>query len=110
MGSALEFGAEEELIDHFHGSVVRNCDVCQRNKSDLSAYPGVLQPLPIPDRICEDLLATTPLKLLELKMVKHNNRLVVFGLIQWSNGNEEDATWEKLEDIVVRFPEFVLDP
>ncbi|GJZ45547.1 retrotransposon-related protein [Tanacetum coccineum] len=27
---------------------VRSCDVCQRNKPDLSAYPGYLQPLPIP--------------------------------------------------------------
>nr|GFB42783.1 hypothetical protein [Tanacetum cinerariifolium] len=72
------------LVDHFHGSVVgghsrvhattkrlityfywkglrkmvkewvRNCDVCQRNKSDLSGYPGLLQPLPIPDKIWQD--------------------------------------------------------
>ncbi|GKA88059.1 putative mitochondrial protein [Tanacetum coccineum] len=27
--------------------VVRTYDVCQRNKSDLSAYPGLLQPLPV---------------------------------------------------------------
>ncbi|GJV02666.1 putative mitochondrial protein [Tanacetum coccineum] len=26
--------------------IVRTCDVCQRNKADLSAYPGLLQPLP----------------------------------------------------------------
>ncbi|GJS05538.1 retrotransposon-related protein [Tanacetum coccineum] len=30
---------------------VRSCDVCQRNKPDLSAYPGYLQPLPIPPTI-----------------------------------------------------------
>ncbi|GJY36862.1 retrotransposon-related protein [Tanacetum coccineum] len=34
---------------------VMTCDVCQRNKSDLSAYPGLLQPLPIPDKIWQDL-------------------------------------------------------
>ncbi|GJX05179.1 retrotransposable element Tf2 [Tanacetum coccineum] len=33
---------------------VRKCDVCQRNKSDLSAYPGLLQPLPIPQRILQE--------------------------------------------------------
>ncbi|GJT85576.1 retrotransposable element Tf2 [Tanacetum coccineum] len=61
---------------------------------------------------CDDegLLAATPLTLLERKIVKQNNMMVIYGLIQWSNGEIEDATWEKLEDIVSRFPEFVLDP
>ncbi|GKE91418.1 reverse transcriptase [Tanacetum coccineum] len=58
----------------------------------------------------EDLLAATPLKLLDKRMVKQNNKMVVFGLIQWSNGSEEDATWEKLEDLLARFLEFTLDP
>nr|GEW33417.1 gypsy/Ty3 retroelement polyprotein [Tanacetum cinerariifolium] len=30
------------------------------------------------------------------------NRMVIYGLIQWSKGSEEDATWEKLEEIVSR--------
>lgn len=30
---------------------VRECDTCQRQKPDLSAYPGLLQPLPIPTQI-----------------------------------------------------------
>ncbi|GKA83145.1 putative mitochondrial protein [Tanacetum coccineum] len=30
---------------------VKECDTCQRQKPDLSAYPGCLQPLPIPERI-----------------------------------------------------------
>ncbi|GJR88842.1 reverse transcriptase [Tanacetum coccineum] len=30
---------------------VRECDVCQREKPNLSAYPGLLQPLPIPEKI-----------------------------------------------------------
>lgn len=28
---------------------IQKCDICQKNKSDLAAYPGLLQPLPIPD-------------------------------------------------------------
>ncbi|KAH0650157.1 hypothetical protein KY284_030069 [Solanum tuberosum] len=28
---------------------IQKCDVCQRNKSNLAAYPGLLQPLPISD-------------------------------------------------------------
>nr|GEZ11258.1 integrase, catalytic core [Tanacetum cinerariifolium] len=31
------------------------CDVCQRSKADLAAYLGLLQPLPIPDRIWGDI-------------------------------------------------------
>lgn len=30
---------------------VRNCSTCQRNKPDLAAQPGLLQPLPIPNGI-----------------------------------------------------------
>ncbi|GKA27703.1 putative mitochondrial protein [Tanacetum coccineum] len=30
---------------------VRDCDICQRQKPDLSAYPGLIQPLPIPERV-----------------------------------------------------------
>lgn len=32
---------------------VRNCSICQRNKSDNAAYPGLLQPLPIPEAVWE---------------------------------------------------------
>lgn len=28
---------------------IQGCDICQKNKSDLTVYPGLLQPLPIPD-------------------------------------------------------------
>nr|GEU84074.1 putative mitochondrial protein [Tanacetum cinerariifolium] len=35
--------------------LVRECDVCQRSKADLAAYPGLLKPLPIPDRISSDI-------------------------------------------------------
>lgn len=34
---------------------VRECDVCQRCKPDLSAYPGLMQPLPIPVRVWSDI-------------------------------------------------------
>ena len=30
---------------------VRNCDTCQRSKPDLSAYPGLQQPLPVPNSV-----------------------------------------------------------
>jgi len=34
---------------------VRCCDVCQRCKGENVAYPGLLQPLPIPDKVWQDI-------------------------------------------------------
>ena len=34
---------------------VRNCSVCQKNKYDLAASPGLLQPLPIPAGVWESI-------------------------------------------------------
>ncbi|GKC12807.1 hypothetical protein Tco_1009589, partial [Tanacetum coccineum] len=36
---------------------------------------------------------------LDRKLAKQGNRVVVYGLIQWSNGTVEDFTWELLTDI-----------
>ncbi|XP_071739323.1 uncharacterized protein [Rutidosis leptorrhynchoides] len=54
----------------------------------------------------DDIIADTPLKILARKMVKHNNRVAVYGLIQWVNGIIDDATWKPWEDIAVQFPDF----
>nr|GEY08025.1 reverse transcriptase [Tanacetum cinerariifolium] len=172
---------------------VRTCDVCQRNKSDLSSYPALLQPLPIPTQAPSLHIPYVPkdsrvklvdrtlqarekeismlkfnlkkdqdrmksqkdkhnsdrefaiqdwvylklqpyrqvtvrkgrqhklslkffgpfqvvVKIGQKKIVKQQNHMGVFGLIQWSNGTKEDATWEDLADIIKRFPSFVLDP
>ncbi|KAF7112285.1 hypothetical protein RHSIM_RhsimUnG0245400 [Rhododendron simsii] len=34
---------------------VANCDTCQRNKTETVALPGLLQPLPIPERAWDDI-------------------------------------------------------
>lgn len=36
-------------------SFIRGCEVCQRHKAEHTAPAGLLQPLPIPDRIWEDI-------------------------------------------------------
>ncbi|GKE40572.1 putative mitochondrial protein, partial [Tanacetum coccineum] len=35
--------------------MIRDCDVCQRQKPDLNAYPGLIQPLPILERIWKEI-------------------------------------------------------
>ncbi|XP_071737016.1 uncharacterized protein [Rutidosis leptorrhynchoides] len=44
--------------------------------------------------------------ILERKLMKRNNRAVIYALVQWVNGSVEDATWEPIEDIMQRFPAF----
>lgn len=34
---------------------VKGCDVCQQNKHENVASPGLLQPLPIPDKPWDDI-------------------------------------------------------
>ena len=34
---------------------IRSCEVCQRCKYDTAAYPGLIQPLPIPELIWTDI-------------------------------------------------------
>jgi hypothetical protein len=52
----------QRLWQHFHvehdrrivGDFVRSCPTCQRNKME-TLHPGLLQPLPVPSRICADI-------------------------------------------------------
>nr|GEU42626.1 hypothetical protein [Tanacetum cinerariifolium] len=60
----------------------------------------------LPELNKEGLLEATPVKLLDMKIVKKNNVLAMYGLVQWSNGNPQDATWELLEDIYKKYPFF----
>ena len=50
-----------------------------------------------------------PLRVLERRLGKVGNKAAVYVLIQWTNGEESDATWELHSDIVKRFPEFKVD-
>nr|GEW21734.1 hypothetical protein [Tanacetum cinerariifolium] len=45
-------------------------------------------------------------KVLDRKMVKENNKLMVYVLIQWSNGSPDDATWELATTLEKKFPDF----
>ena len=51
MGAVLYWKGLRKDIRHF----VRTCSICQQFKSDHSAYPGLLQPLPIPKTIWTDI-------------------------------------------------------
>ena len=50
MRSRLEWNGMATDIEAY----VRTCDACQRNKPSQQATPGLLMPLPIPDRPCQE--------------------------------------------------------
>ncbi|GKB41822.1 hypothetical protein Tco_0886764, partial [Tanacetum coccineum] len=46
---------QNEPIRGHSGVHVSQSDVCQRNKPNLEAYPGLLQPLPVPNHVWKDI-------------------------------------------------------
>lgn len=45
-----------------------------------------------------------PHKILDRKLTKKGDRLVVMVLVQWDQGTEHEATWEVWDKLVKQFP------
>ncbi|GJT20375.1 retrotransposon-related protein [Tanacetum coccineum] len=88
-----------QIHDVFHVSQLKKCK---------GNHQGTVL-VPLPQLNKESLIEMQPMKLLDRKMVKRGNAMTVYGLIQWTNGDVQDATWELLEELCQRFPEFDLD-
>ncbi|GKA73826.1 hypothetical protein Tco_0780128 [Tanacetum coccineum] len=54
----------------------------------------------------DELIKVEHLKLSDMKIVKKNSVVVLFGLVQLSIGNPQDDTWELLEDLYKKFRVF----
>ena len=92
----LSLPAGSQIHNVFHVSQLKKCrGVVQDN-----------QPAVLPQCDGTGLLVIPPIVVLDRKMVKKNNDVAVYGLIQWANGDKDDVTWELLEDLVKRFPMF----
>lgn len=50
-----------------------------------------------------------PCKILERKLIKKENMPVVMVLVQWTQENEDGATWEKWDKLKKTYPEFTAD-
>ncbi|GJX55739.1 retrotransposon-related protein [Tanacetum coccineum] len=57
----------------------------------------------------EGLSTAVPVAVLDRKIAKVKNAVVVYWLVQWSNGNVDDATWEEANDLQTRYPGFGMD-
>jgi hypothetical protein len=59
--------------------------------------------LPLSDK--EGRMQIVPIAILDRKLMKKGNGAATVVLVQWSNLNQEDATWEDLTDLQKQFPD-----
>nr|GEW01341.1 reverse transcriptase [Tanacetum cinerariifolium] len=89
-----------QLLSHslihpvFHASQLKEC------KGDVSNM-GTLH-------VCDNnrQLSIVPIYILEIRLGDVNNKPEVFVLVQWSNRDKEEATWERFDNLMARFPQF----
>ena len=92
----LELPAYSQIHNVFHVSQLKLC----------KGTPQSSQVAKLPSCDNDGVIEVQPLAILDTKMLKKKNVAVVYGLVQWTNGTVEDATWEPLADLFERFPEF----
>ncbi|GKA14729.1 retrotransposable element Tf2 [Tanacetum coccineum] len=91
----LKLPAASQIHDVFH--------VSQLKKLHGTHLANTSNVLPQVDK--DGLSEVTPIKILDRKIVKKKNVVAVYGLIQWSNGDPQDAIW-LLADVYKKFPLF----
>ncbi|OMO97218.1 hypothetical protein CCACVL1_04628 [Corchorus capsularis] len=74
-------------------------------KKQLGAQHLIGSVLPVPAQMP----TLEPLAILDRKMVKRGNRAATKVLIHWKNSFPEDATWEFLHDMQLKFPDCGFD-
>ncbi|GJR22850.1 retrotransposon-related protein [Tanacetum coccineum] len=94
----LELPSTANIHPVFHVSLLKKCYSIDLSMGSLLLCDS------------EGSLVVVPYKILDRKLAKQDNRVVVYGLIQWTNGSVENSTWELLTDIEKRFPTFDIDP
>nr|GEU83546.1 transposon Ty3 Gag-Pol polyprotein [Tanacetum cinerariifolium] len=92
----LELPSNAQFHSVFHVSQLKKCKTAE---ATMGGFPH-----------CRDdgLIAVTPIAVLDRRMVKKKNRVIVQLLIQWASSSK-DATWEPYEEIQKRYPEFAID-
>ncbi|GJX79440.1 reverse transcriptase [Tanacetum coccineum] len=95
----LELNSQAQIHNVFHVSRLK------KHRGEVSTDQQVL----IPHCDQDGLLTSQPLALLDRKIVKKNNAVAVYGLIQWTNESIKDATWEPLDKLTKDCPDFDLN-
>ncbi|GKB12451.1 retrotransposable element Tf2 [Tanacetum coccineum] len=95
----LELNSQAQIHNVFH--------VSQLKEYRGEAPNGHQIEIPLCDQ--NGMIATQPLAILDRKMVKKKNDVAVYGLVQWTNGTKDDATWEPLDQLSRDYPAFNLN-
>ena len=61
---------------------------------------------PLPMLTEDGLLIKEPVVIIDRRIGKHNGKAVTEVLIQWKNSFPEDATWESLPQMQLKYPDF----
>ncbi|GJU59228.1 retrotransposable element Tf2, partial [Tanacetum coccineum] len=90
----LQLPDSSQILDVFHISQLKKCKGIVTHSGNLPACDA------------QGVMRIEPLSILERRMAKRRNTVVVYVLVQWTNGSREDATWEPIEEIQKKFPSF----
>ncbi|GJS61023.1 retrotransposable element Tf2 [Tanacetum coccineum] len=85
-----------QIHNVFHVSQLKPC----------KGNPQLAQVVELPSCNQEGLLEPEPIALWDRRVVKKNNVVVVYGLVQWSEGTKKDSTWEPFQELYAKFPSF----
>ncbi|KAJ9552773.1 hypothetical protein OSB04_016818 [Centaurea solstitialis] len=87
----LDLPKEAQIHPIFHVSLLK----------EAAGPPTKVIPLPT-----ESQFLLYPQAVLDRKLVKHGNRAAMKVLVSWKGQTTQDATWEFLDDLKLRFPDF----
>ncbi|XP_076960803.1 uncharacterized protein LOC143637251 [Bidens hawaiensis] len=93
------------------GKVAYRLDLPDEAQIDPVFHVSLLKPAPgPPEKILpvpvDSRFRLRPEEVIEKKMVKRGNRVVIKVLVRWNNQTANEATWEYLDDMKLRFPDF----
>nr|GEX42046.1 hypothetical protein [Tanacetum cinerariifolium] len=87
----LDLPSDALIHPVFHVSLLKEAD----------GSPTKIIPIPEEARFC-----LRPSVIQDRKLVKRKNRAAMKVLVQWKDQSEQDATWEFLDELQLRFPDF----
>nr|GEX34061.1 reverse transcriptase [Tanacetum cinerariifolium] len=83
----LQLSDSSQIHDVFHISQLKKCKGIVTHGGSLHACDA------------QGVMRIEPLSILERRIAKRGNIVVVYVLVQWTNASREDATWEPIEEI-----------
>nr|GEU95515.1 hypothetical protein [Tanacetum cinerariifolium] len=110
--------AREDAISllqfHLERAQHRMKTFADKNMSDRTFYSSFFKgdhetQIQLPHCTNSGLITAVPVATIDRKIAKVSNAAFVYWLVQWSNRNEDDATWEVATEIEAKYPDFNAD-